>query len=377
MTDFANGSFEVDLSSWNAGKTPITLGAMAWWDASQESFSDNDAIGTMTDQTGNGYDMVQTNESLKPIFKEGIVNGMPVMRNNGTKWMTCSGDLDITGDNDYDVFTVASTTTASSLQVILGQGTANSSSNRLYCGFDSGQNLNNSWWSSNWAYDTNISTDTFYLLEFGYDAANSLRYIGENGALNTNSPGDRNATRTSAELFSYANNSAGNPLNGDCGEVAVFNSFQSAQNRCYINSYHSMKYGRAASTNSAVFTRDTVTTYNGGDASLHVVTPSTNGLTPIWQKINVGAGNYKIIFYARSDGSEVTASDVKVWINSTSQTPDSFTSMGSGWYKVEYAFTGADEIREYGAEVGTNVTINLDEFSIMALSSFIPRIIIL
>jgi hypothetical protein len=64
---------------------PSTLGTLrAWYDASQESFADGDAVGTFTDQSGNGYHLTQATGANKPLFKISAANGRAALLFDGS-----------------------------------------------------------------------------------------------------------------------------------------------------------------------------------------------------------------------------------------------------------------------------------------------------
>jgi hypothetical protein len=72
-----NNGGQWDNEDQISGFTPSGLPA-AWWDASAETgFSNNDTVGTLTDQSGNGKNLTQSVELDKPIFKTNIQNGLP------------------------------------------------------------------------------------------------------------------------------------------------------------------------------------------------------------------------------------------------------------------------------------------------------------
>ena len=84
---------EANTSYWSKSgivfyKTAIQVlptsisGLKLWLDASQETYNDNDSVTTWHDKSGNGYDYTQSTNI--PVFKTNIVNGLPVVRFNGT-----------------------------------------------------------------------------------------------------------------------------------------------------------------------------------------------------------------------------------------------------------------------------------------------------
>lgn len=68
-------------------------GLYQWLDASQLSLSDNDAVSSWTDESGNGRHATQGTGGNQPIFKTGIVNSLPVIRFDGTDDFLSLGDF--------------------------------------------------------------------------------------------------------------------------------------------------------------------------------------------------------------------------------------------------------------------------------------------
>jgi len=77
-------------SPWTPADSPNTY---AWYAADKETaYSDNDNANTITDFSGNGFDLDGTGHA--PIFKENIVNGHPVFRFDGTKYADAADAAD-------------------------------------------------------------------------------------------------------------------------------------------------------------------------------------------------------------------------------------------------------------------------------------------
>lgn len=97
--------------------TPSDLPSIwEWWEPSRESFSDNDAIGTLTGQfaPGSGHNWGQSTGSQKPIYKASIVNGHGVARFDGTDdEMTGANPTALTAVHFFAVIKMVSNTPAS------------------------------------------------------------------------------------------------------------------------------------------------------------------------------------------------------------------------------------------------------------------------
>lgn len=68
-----------------AAWTPLDIpGCVLWLDASQiVGLADGDPVTTWPDLSGGGYDAIQVAPALKPIYRTGIQNGLPVVRFDG------------------------------------------------------------------------------------------------------------------------------------------------------------------------------------------------------------------------------------------------------------------------------------------------------
>ncbi|MDP2656703.1 MAG: hypothetical protein Q8P11_04025 [bacterium] len=105
-------------------------------------------------------------------------------------------------------------------------------------------------------------------------------------------------------------------------------------------------------------TRDT-SIYHGGSASVKL----TNGQN-FTQSINVGDTDvYSLSAYAYTDGTAITASNVELYYNG-SVVDTTYTSVGSGWYKLSGTVTGANESREYGVQTKSTYTVYIDDISL-------------
>lgn len=72
----------IDIAS-GGGFTP-PAGTVAWYKADElVGFSDNDPVGTWTDDSGDGNDSVGSG-STRPLYKTAIQNGLPIVRFDGT-----------------------------------------------------------------------------------------------------------------------------------------------------------------------------------------------------------------------------------------------------------------------------------------------------
>jgi hypothetical protein len=78
-------------------------GLTGWWDASQESFNNNDPVGTFTDRSGNSRHLTQSG-SARPTFRTGVMPG-------GGSALDFDGSDDYLAGTNISAFITASTFT--------------------------------------------------------------------------------------------------------------------------------------------------------------------------------------------------------------------------------------------------------------------------
>lgn len=92
ITSSANGQVltrDSDTIAWTAPFSgsilvhPLSLSPYVWLDPSQESYANNDAVGTAHDFSGNGRDFTQSTAGAKPTFKTNVVNSLPAFSFDG------------------------------------------------------------------------------------------------------------------------------------------------------------------------------------------------------------------------------------------------------------------------------------------------------
>jgi len=114
-------------------------------------------------------------------------------------------------------------------------------------------------------------------------------------------------------------------------------------------------------------TRDTITTYTSSAGSAKLV----NGDTALdfTQAVNVGDTNtYNLTAYVYTTGAAVSSADAELFYNGATL-PTTYTSVGSGWYKLSGTLTGANASRNYGVQVKANKTVYVDNFSLNSYAS--------
>ncbi|MEP7167548.1 MAG: LamG-like jellyroll fold domain-containing protein [Candidatus Woesebacteria bacterium] len=112
-----------------------------------------------------------------------------------------------------------------------------------------------------------------------------------------------------------------------------------------------------------VTTRDTTTTYLGSAGSAKLVVAADQQAL-FTQSVNVGDTNsYNLVAFARTDGSAVTSGDLSLYVNGANIST-TYTSVGSGWYKLSGTVTGVASAVDYGVQIVSGKTVYLDNFSL-------------
>jgi len=105
---------------------PMSVSGMAaWWAARKETgFSNNDAVGTVTDWTGNGLTLTQSTGSKKPLFLTAQKNGQPAFAADGVDDFFTGGDILDIGTGSIHFFFVAKFDSVAALSAIAAKALA-------------------------------------------------------------------------------------------------------------------------------------------------------------------------------------------------------------------------------------------------------------
>lgn len=212
-------------------------GLYQWLDASQLSLSDNDAVSSWTDESGNGRHATQGTGANQPTFKTGIVNGLSVIRFDGTNDFLSLGNLSaLTEGEVFVVFKLdADPGTNSGGLMFLGTAAAD----------------NHTPLSDGTVYDGNMSTarktvgnpvadmsTTFRVLNI-WSAANDWAWNLDGSAVHTTATNTVGLSAT-AELGRSSNLY---PLDGDIAEYILYDNKLSGGDRTLVTAYLETKYG--------------------------------------------------------------------------------------------------------------------------------------
>jgi len=369
MTNFSNPNFNTNLSSWKAGKIANEIAGLYFWhDATQMSANDGDSLGQIDDESGSDYHVTQSTSTVKPTYKNNEtdnINSLPCFYFDGGDRMTSSETTPLT--DDWTMFEVGVVGSSGNWKTFLGFGTEGASGNALFSYGPTPYLHFNPAWSGGW--DTSNAANTT-------DSHVSLTYrtgTTISGSVNaqTEATGSYSLTYRNGHILGDYTSGGGQGYYGRIGEIFAYTSNLSAQNKSYIISNLALKWNADISSGvyGARITRDTGTTYSGNNTA-KIVSATNDALTPFFETINIGdTGDYNLVCYAYTSGAEVTSSDVELYHNGSAITT-TFTSMGSGWYKLNAVITGTVTNVKYGVEVKTNKTVYVTGFNLESQTPF-------
>lgn len=101
-------------SSPSSDSPPVTSGLIFFAEAGQESYGNGDAVSTITDRSGSGFNATQGTTAAKPIFTTGVINGRSVYRFDGVDdgcGFSGAALSMLNGLNGWSVYAIASTAT--------------------------------------------------------------------------------------------------------------------------------------------------------------------------------------------------------------------------------------------------------------------------
>lgn len=229
-------------------------GLRLWLRADSLSLNDGDAIGTWSDESGEGTDMTQSTTSKKPTYKTGILNGQPVVRFDGGDLLSNATANWRSGDNKGTVFCCHNPTSLPAAKSLLSSDDIGSQ--------DSWQNNINSTGRSITTYrlsaaldvvtgDTVMTTGNTYIQMWsttgsawvhrvnGTAQSLSLLAGSNNGHWLSDTPTLRDNVVTGAVIRSVEESQ----YIGDVGEVIYYDTELGAADIASVESYLASKWG--------------------------------------------------------------------------------------------------------------------------------------
>lgn len=245
-----------------------------WLSADKGVDTTGGSISTWYDRSSNGLSATQTTGANKPILQDGVLNGKPVVRFNGTTsymMMPNASEIGLT-NSPYEMFIVTRTTSSALQFVISGAGEnyelhLNGGNGVRYIPIGSVL-LDN---GADGAYDDGQG----YL--FTLRASTSYGIVMTNGEVGEYSFSNATSSGTGSMFLGQR---AGDiyRLNGDIAEVIMYDTTLSKQERLAVSQYLSQKYNISLSSVSAPDIQSSLLTLsNVTDNSMKVTVTKGNG----------------------------------------------------------------------------------------------------
>lgn len=287
-------------------------------DAGVSLASDGQSVQQWNDQSGNGYNASQLNGGEQPAFQTGEINGMPVIRFDGSNDSFNDDHSGLGGINARTIFVVYKVSSSLQQNTDLGQ---------VWGYYEGGAHIALDPRSANqrgWSFDGNGSNQGAYAIngnnEIGPFSNNNISqwsYDQPQVAFV-----EFNAQRTlSRQIIGDLVNPAGHYYGGDIAEIIVFSNVLSDVQRLRVHNYLSSKYDLALGSASNTFFASGDPAYNqnmvviGRDASGYEYAGSIgNGGGLYLAEANSGIDVNDEYVIAGHDGSvnEVVSTDVAV-----------------------------------------------------------------
>lgn len=249
-------------------------GLQGWWDASQESFANNDAVGTFTDRSGNSRNLTQATGANQPLFKTAqFPSGGPGVDFDGSNdFMTNATALSsFISAGAYTLFFV--------VQVdAVATNAANTYDNVTLWGDSggfAGVHLKSAgptimaynWDGSDDHNDLTFATTTSYVYMQRHEGGNL--YSALDGATETSVASGNTSTLTGTQFVGGV--SGLEPFNGRIGEFFIYNVALTAPQMAEVTTYLTDKW-LASSTNADAAVASSAGTAN---AATETVAPSS------------------------------------------------------------------------------------------------------
>ncbi len=323
------GLFSISLTAQNGpgGVGDSSINGL-WLDANTIAVSNGDPVPTWNDTSGNGNDAFQTVISDQPSYiAASSFNSYPALDFNrsSSQWMQVADAPILDGTSSINYFAVVRPTNLSGINAIVAKRREYSgfNSDYAYTFFFNGTPLNLDINTANNRFNASgFSSNTNYLLSFGFDGArssSSRSVISRNGAvIRTSSESSTSIIDSSSPLtIGLLNVADGRYLDAEIAEIIHFNRELNATESIIVNNYLSAKYDISIASAIDYYTQDDPA---NGDFDHDVAgigrEPGTSfpsgqhldsqgtGIVRISSPTNIGSGDY--LFWGRDTKSGVT-----------------------------------------------------------------------
>lgn len=362
-TNSSLGTEELVVGSDGPGGVGSTDGSSSlnlWLNPHTIQGANNDPLLTIEDASGNGFHATQDNYLNIPTLQTEVVNGQTVVRFDGFNDYL-SGDMSTlnspatvivagyfanvnqpSGDNDYLVDVGVTGTTNQHCSVSRRQPDNLSDADKYY-----------SWDGNNTRFGPTLTGQQWMVISQTQSSSSTFHQMYLDGNLESvDDYGNNMTTDGTYQIGRWVGN--GNFLNGDVGEVIIYNEVLNTASLNIVHAYLGAKFGLSTAND----------TYAGDDAAqgdfdLDVAgvgtesdgsnTAATSAGIMVEQVSNFGQGDYAI-FGHRVDSNSLNLSDIS----------DAGNSLSARWDRVWYL-----DITDAGSAISVDITFDYSDADIV------------
>jgi len=229
--------------------TPNALPGLKLWVKADTGISDTDAgtnVAVWTDQSGSGNSPFQGGPTLQPTFVPGVLNGLPVVRFDGTQYLNFDGSILV--NSNYTVMIVEAPADGMDPNLFIGGGPPNvfGSDNTFLFGYTKANNVPQLR-CTQWTHDLDVAVPAFSAPgQFNIDSClfdmtrghAVFRVGGLQGSNNYTMPVTQNALAAIGSHVSFWKS-----YRGDIAEVIIYDVPLSDYQRRGVELYLRNKYG--------------------------------------------------------------------------------------------------------------------------------------
>jgi hypothetical protein len=208
-------------------------GLQVWLDANQIVSTDGTAVTTWADSSGNGHDFTQGTAGFRPTYQTGELNGLPVVRFDGSDDWLGGGDLSAVFPTAATVLTVFTPNTDAEYTIYM-----HNSSNGFWRETTTGNGYFHTFLAARIAgYPATMPNSGTHMVSLISSASTYNVWLDgvDKGA---------QAANYEAGIFHVVGTDGGSgPLAGDVAEVLVYAAALSTEDRTAVEAYLTEKWG--------------------------------------------------------------------------------------------------------------------------------------
>lgn len=223
-----------------AAFSPASIsGISLWLKADSIAQSDNTAVSSWADSSGNGYTATQGTSGNQPTLQTNEINGLPVVRFDGSNDYLVSDAP--AGGAEQHLFAVIRVTTVANEGETIRSGSA---AGALHWRIQYGRNaaLNQSTAEIGYG-DPDITINTAWLVSFSFSDSGNAWVSRNNGAADAN--GTYSSSLTARTSVIGSRDGSAEFFHGDIAELITYSAVLSSTDRDAVESYLKTRYGIA------------------------------------------------------------------------------------------------------------------------------------